>query len=249
MNIGILGLGEVGSALKKLTATKHQVYVRELAFDEIADHPIDILHVCIPFTPKFMSLVTKAVKEIKPQLVIINSTVMPGTTDELFRLTGIGAVHAPILGIHPNLYEYLFKFVKPLGAVNQDSYRQAKSHFESLGVKTEKFASPLDTELAKIMETTYYGWVILFQKWVHQVCATKGANFDQVYTRFNQIYNQGYSEDLPHVARPILKHQPGEIGGHCVIPNATIIQDWLQDDFTKFMLTQNQRLAKSHAKT
>jgi len=245
MNVGILGMGEVGSAIKKLVSPKHHVFVRELNFDQLPGHQIDVLHICIPFTPSFTKSAVATIKEVSPQLVIVDSTVKPGTTNLIYQQTHTNIAHAPILGVHPHLYEYLFKFTKPLGAINPQSFRQAKKHFEDLGVKTEKFDSPLESEMAKILGTTYYGWAILFEKWVHHLCQQQGTNFDQVYTRYNQIYNQGYQPDLPHVVRPVLTHQFGPIGGHCVIPNSEIINTWVHDDFTAFIIDQNQKLGKS----
>lgn len=241
MNIGILGLGEVGQAIKKLCQPKHQVYVRDLSFDEIKKKPIDILHICIPYNKIFNSVVKKTIDELKPQLTIINSTVKPGTTKALYQKTKAKLVHAPIIGIHPHLYSHLKIFTKPLGAVNKSSYQLAKKHFNSLGVKTTRFKSPLESELAKILSTTYYAWNILFEKWVHKLCTKTQTDFDQVYTQWNQIYNTGYKNSKPNVIRPILKHQPGPIGGHCLIPNAEILNLWLSDSVTKFILSQNNK--------
>src|SRR5690606_20739003 len=98
-----------------------------------------------------------------------------------------------------------------------------------------------DTEFAKILCTTYYGWNIIFEKWIHSLSQEHNLNFDQIYTKYNKFYNQGYQESLPHVVRPVLAHHQGEIGGHCVIPNAQILHDSINDDFTKFLLTQNQK--------
>jgi hypothetical protein len=248
MNIGILGLGEVGGAIKKLCLKKHQVFVREMSFDEIGDNKIDLLHVCIPYTDKFNDIVIKLIKDLKPKLTIINSTIKPGTTELIFKKTKLPIVHAPIDGVHPHLYEYLFKFTKPIGGIDEKSYKLAKKFFEELGVKTIKFDSPLETELAKVLSTTYYGWNIIFEKWVNDLCGAKKANFDQVYTEYSNIYNQGYAKELPNVRRPVLGHKDGEIGGHCVIPNAIIINGWIKDEFTKFLLDQNKKLSKKSKK-
>src|SRR3989344_1158843 len=242
MIIGILGLGEVGSAIKKLTSPKHTVYVRELSFDEIGTNKLDVLHICIPFTQTFVSAVTKLIRQNKPKLTIIDATVKPGTTQALHQKTGANIVHAPIDGVHPHLYDYLFKFKKPIGAVNLQSYQLPKKYFEDLDVATIRFDSPLETELAKVLSTTYYGWNIIFEKYVHNLCQHQSANFDQVYTKYNQIYNQGYQQTHPHTIRPVLKHVDGKIGGHCVIPNAEIMDDWQGDAFTKFLLDQNKKL-------
>jgi len=240
MNIGILGLGEVGNAIKKLCIQKHKVFVRTLDSDQIKNNKIDVLHICIPYTDQFEKIIAGAIKQINPVLIIINSTVKPGTTQSLYKKTKALLVHAPIIGDHPHLYKYLKVFTKPLGAVNTKAYKLAQKHFSDLGVKTIRFNSPLESELAKIMSTTYYAWNILFEKYLHQLSKKHKANFNQVYTKWNKIYNAGYKKTKPNVIRPILKHFPGPIGGHCLIPNVKILDKWLKDNFTKFILAQNK---------
>lgn len=240
MIVGVIGLGDVGRAVVKLCGQKHTVFGRDLTKDELKGKTVAILHICIPWDKKFGEVVSKAIKELKPRLTIISSTVQPGTTQALYKKTHSLLVHAPVNGVHPHLYEHLKRFVKPLGAVNTKAYTLAKRHFEELGVKTIRFDSPFETELAKILCTTYYAWNIVFEKWVHSLSKAKKANFDQVYTQWNLLYNQGYEKIKPNVRRPALKHVPGPIGGHCVIPNATIIQEWLKDDYTKFILSKNR---------
>ncbi len=241
MIVGVIGLGEVGKAIRTLCRKKHTVYGRNRSIDQIKGKQIDILHICFGYSDVLVPTVVKAIKELRPKLVIIDATVKPGTTQQIYKKTKIPIVHAPIIGKHPRLYEYLFEIPKIIGAVNEKSYRMAKKHFEELGVKTIRFNSPLESELGKLLCTTYYGWNIIFEKFVHRVCKQLGADPQQVYRQFNQIYNKGYERTLPHVRRPILKHVPGEIGGHCVIPNALIIQKWIKDEFSAFLLSQNEK--------
>lgn len=245
MRVGILGHGDVGQAIHKLTTQKHSVYWRDLDTDTLTGQKIDILHICIPWTEKFESIVTKAIREFSPQLTIISSTVRPGTTQSLFKKTKALLVHAPVIGIHPHLYKHLKHFKKPLGAVNEKAHQLTKTHFGDLGVKTVRFDSPFETELAKILCTTYYAWNIVFEKWVHNLSQSKKANFDQVYTQWNEIYNAGYKSIIPGVVRPILKHVPGPIGGHCLIPNAEIINGWLKDKYTTLILSENDKLKQT----
>ena|SRR3989344_4182128 len=241
MNIGILGLGEVGSAIKQLCAQKYSVFGRTRHIDELTGQSIDLLHVCIPYTQDFESIVVAAITELKPKLVIIDSTIKPGTSQSIYNQTQIDIVHAPINGIHPHLYKYLKKFTKPLGATSETAYQLAKQHFEELGVPTVKFDSPFETELAKVLCTTYYTWNILYEKWVHEISNENNANFDQVYTQWNALYNQGYQKSKPNVRRPVLRHMPGPIGGHCLLPNLNILKNWLNDDFINFMLEKNSQ--------
>jgi len=247
MTIGVIGLGEVGTAIIKLCKQKHRVYGRNRSIDQIKGKIIDVLHICFGYSDVLIPTVVKAIKELRPKLVIIDATVKPGTTQEIYKKTKVPIVHAPIIGKHPQLYKYLFEMPKIIGAVNDKSYRMAKKHFEELGLKTVRFSSPLESELGKLLCTTYYGWNIIFEKFVHRVCKQLGADPKQVYRQFNEVYNKGYARTLPHVRRPILKHVSGEIGGHCVIPNARILQHWFKDEFTAFLLSQNEKAKKDSA--
>lgn len=244
MIVGIIGLGEVGTAIRKLCKKKHRVYPRTRHIDELKGKTVDVLHLCYPYTDTFVQTAVEAIGELKPKLVINDSSVKPGTTEEIYNQTEVPIVHAPIIGKHPGLYEYLFELEKIIGAIDEKSYRAAKKHFEELGLKTTRFRSPLEAEMAKLLSTTYYGWNIIYEKYVHRLCEQFGADFGQVYNRLNELYNRGYERTLPHVRRPILKHVPGPIGGHCVIPNAKILNKWLADELTTFLLVQNEKAKK-----
>ncbi|MBI3282831.1 hypothetical protein HYZ70_02035 [Candidatus Curtissbacteria bacterium] len=244
MTVGILGLGQVGKAIEQLCKNHYRVVGRDLTADGFAAlASLDILHVCIPYSKTFEETVIKTIKDFRPTVTIIDSTVRPGTTQSIFKKTKVNIAHAPILGRHPVLARYQKIFVKPLGCINNNTYKIVKAHFKKIGVRTTSFSSPLESELAKILDTTYYAWNIFFEKWVWDVCHKTGAKFEDVYTRFNQIYNLGYAKQLPNVRRPIMTHQPGPIGGHCIIPNLRILSEWLADDaFVGFMLNQNENL-------
>jgi len=241
--IGILGLGEVGSAIKKLAKDKFIVLVKDLKINEFHQSQIKVLHVCIPYTGHFNQTVIRAVQAYQPKLVIINSTVKPGTTRIIYQSTQVHIVHTPIMGVHPNLAKYQKQFIKVIGAMDKASYKLARAHWQRLGApKIIPFSSPEQSELAKLLCTTYYGWNIIFNKIVYRLCQQTGTDFNQVYTQFNQVYNLGYKKTKPNVIRPILNHIPGPIGGHCIIPNLEILNTITKDKALKWMLLFNQQL-------
>jgi UDP-N-acetyl-D-mannosaminuronate dehydrogenase len=243
--IGILGMGEVGRAIKELAQGNFTILTKDLDHDSIHDNTLDILHVCIPFTNEFIDSVVAVANKAKPKLIIINATVAPGTTRQVAAATNISCVHTPIMGIHPHLAKYQTQFTKVIGAMDDAAFEAAKKHWLDLGApQVEKFDSPEDSELAKLLCTTYYGWNIVFNKMVKRLTEKTDANFDQVYTRFSEIYNEGYAHSLPHVRRPILKFMDGPIGGHCVIPNLKILSQAFDEASFDFMLEFNEQLAK-----
>lgn len=241
--VGILGLGQVGRAIKKLASKKYIVYCRDLDSDQLKGKTIDTLHLCIPYSQQFIPISLKTISQSKPQLIIVNSTVKPGTTRQIYKQTNISIAHTPIMGVHPDLAKYQKMFTKVIGAVNDKSYRLVRAHWSALGAKKiVRFNGPEESELAKLLSTTYYLSDIIFNKVAKELAQKTKTNFNQVYTQFNRIYNQGYQQVNPNLSRQILKFMPGPVGGHCVIPNAEILDQAYHHPLIKFLLQYNSNL-------
>lgn len=228
INIGIIGFGQIGSAVKELAQKKYKVFAKDINLDEIINNKIDILHLCFPFSKTFIKDAVNYINKIKPQLVIIESTVAPKTTQKIAKKIKAEICHSPVRGVHPHLLEGLKTFDKYIGPASLNSAKMASKYYRSLGLKVKMFDNSLTTELAKIMCTTYYGWNIIFEKELYKLCQKIGANFDQAYTTWNSEYNKGFSKlGMKYVVRPVLKHVDGPIGGHCVVPNCEILNKHL----------------------
>jgi len=234
--IGILGYGEVGQAIAKFYKNPK---IKDLKRDD-GLVGIEILNVCIAWSDNFIKIVNKEIKKIKPKLTIIHSTVAPGTTKKI--ISGLPrdcqeVVHSPIRGIHPNLYLGIKTFVKYVGADNKKAGELAKKHLESLGIKTKLLTPSAATEALKLWDTAQYSWMIVLNKEIKKWCDKKGLNFNAVYSEANKSYNEGYRKlGKPEVVRPYLKYIPGEIGGHCLIPNCYL----LDSEIAKFILKKNK---------
>ena len=140
INIGILGYGEVGQAIAKFygSAGSPQAKIKDLNKDD-GLKGVEILHVCIPFNEKFIEVVSKEIKSIKPKLVIVHSTVAPGTTKKLISKTGNKMIaHSPVRGIHPHLYKGIKTFVKFIGAENKKAGEMAKKFADVLNQITNE---------------------------------------------------------------------------------------------------------------
>jgi UDP-N-acetyl-D-mannosaminuronate dehydrogenase len=158
---------------------------------------------------------------------MIHSTVDVGTTRLIFEHMGAPICHSPVMGIHPNLTKSILTFEKILGCINTEHVTIARTHLEDAGIKVRLFSAPENSEAAKLLDTTYYGWNIMYMKDVYKFCEQYQLDFNEVYKETNEIYNEGYKKlDMQHVMRPILKYIPQKIGGHCVIPNCRIIHKY-----------------------
>lgn len=217
----IIGGGEVGRALLEILSPHYDIQLRDVS-DNVQGH-FDVLHIAYPHAENFIKITKKYIEEYAPALVVIHSTVPVGAAKAI----GDMAVSSPVRGTHPNLAEGIQTFVKYFGGPKA---KEAADIFANIGVPTRVFEKAETAELGKLLDTAYYAWNIIFAKEVKRVCDENGLDFDEVYTIPNKDYNEGYKKlGRPNVIRPILEPTPGPIGGHCVIPNTELLDDWLME--------------------
>jgi hypothetical protein len=231
---GILGFGEIGKAIARFYKNPR---IKDLNRDDGLEG-VEILHICIPWSKDFIKIVGEEIRKIKPELTIIHSTVAPGTTKEI----GGAVAHSPVRGVHPKLYEGIRTFIKYVGVDDEKNGKLAKSHFEKLGIKTKIFMPSVTTELGKILDTTYYGVCIAWHGEMKKICDKFGVNFNDAVTDFNKTYNEGYKKlGKNNVLRPVLLPPELGIGGHCVIPNAEILEDYFKSKAVDLILEYKNR--------
>lgn len=235
--IGILGYGEVGQAIAKFYKNPK---IQDLNRNDGLDG-VEILHICIPWSKNFVKIVRKEIKKIKPKLIIIHSTIAPGTTKKLALSLpkGIGkmTVHSPVRGVHPKLYQGIKIFVKYIGADNKKAGEMAKKHLESLGIKTKVFYPSITTEIGKLLDTSYYGLCIAWHGEMKKICDKAGINFKKTVTDFNKTYNEGYTKlGKKNVIRPVLYPPEGGYGGHCICENAEILKKFFKSNALDLIL-------------
>jgi len=217
----IIGNGEVGNSLSKVI--KADIFDLKLKPKNLKEK-YDVMHICFPYSNKFVSYVKKYQKSFKSKLTIIHSTVPIGTSRKC------NAVHSPIRGIHPHLEKGIKTFVKYFGGKDA---RKAAQTFPY--IKTKCFKKQESTEALKLWDTTQYGWMVVLQKEIYKWCKKHKLNFDEVYTHPNETYNEGYiTLSKPSVVRPHLKQRNGKIGGHCIIPNAELLNEFISRTIIKY---------------
>ncbi|MEK0325379.1 MAG: hypothetical protein QQN63_06705, partial [Nitrosopumilus sp.] len=111
----------------------------------------------------------------------------------------------------------------------------AQDYYKKLGLTTKISTSSRETELAKLLETTYYGLMISWFQEIDRICDNLGVNFDEVSDFIGRITDESKGKHM----RPIFK--PGFIGGHCVIPNAKILSKAYSSDFVDAILRSNDK--------
>lgn len=242
--IRILGGGQIGTAIEELAGAGMGTYVVDLKFARLDGKDFNpssgdinpyrgqshkIIHVCIPWGDTFVGAVLGQITS-ETEMIIIHSTVPVGTTDRINKVIGRElAVHSPVRGVHPDLAEGIRKFAKYVGTEEAALKSKVSEHLCDLGCEDVVVGfTSRETELAKILSTTYYGWNIVFEKEVNRICKQMEVDPDVVYRHWNSTYNEGYRElGKDNVVRPVLEHMEGQIGGHCVTGNLDLLDNFI----------------------
>lgn len=210
----IVGMGEIGSALYKvLDQYKPAGLDPEKGF-VVPEQEFDIMHICFGYSTDFINQVKEYQEKYKPKFTVIHSTVPPETSGQL------NAIHSPVIGIHPFIEDGLRTFTKFLAGNKAD---QVADYFRRAGLKVYIVDEAKATELMKILDTSFYALCIEYTKDVKRQCKKWGIPFE-LWTIWTNNYNSGYQElGYPEFTRPnlipILKPQ----GGHCTIPNLSLV--------------------------
>ncbi|MEM3698130.1 MAG: GDP-mannose dehydrogenase [Candidatus Bathyarchaeia archaeon] len=243
----VVGLGEVGRPLFELLKESghFDVYGFDLdkkKMEEIGQgkfpEAFDVMHLCIPCDDqdKFVDDAVNYLKRFKPKLAIIESTVPPRTTIKIHALyRNCLLSHSPIRGVHKSLEHMkweLKRWTKFIGGVNNQSSKAAAEHFKKLGFKTKVLKSCLETELAKLFETTYRAWMIACFQEMHRISKFFEADFDEIVEFIEDTHRIRFD-------RPVMF--PGVIGGHCLIPNTELLVKSYDSEFLRLILKSNEK--------
>ena len=186
----IIGLGEVGNAIQRVFGNSNtKVYDSFFATLPRGIEDVEYMHICFPYSESFVGFVQKYQDLFKPKWTIIHSSVPVGTTKRIEN-----AVHAPIRGLHPNLEKGIRIFPMFIGGTAGSN---VADYFRKVGLKIILIDQSEATEAGKLLDTEYYKVCIEFAQRVKVYCDDHDLNFHEVYTLFNQTYNEGY-KDLHH---------------------------------------------------
>jgi UDP-N-acetyl-D-mannosaminuronate dehydrogenase len=153
---------------------------------------------------------------------------VPGTTRGIEGEAGVPCVYSPVRGKHTRMVDELLTYVKFVAGTDPASTEQVREHFTAAGMKSEIMPAPEALELAKLLETTYFGLLIAWAQEMNRFAETVNADYLEVGKFFREI---AY---LPNVL-----FQPGYIGGHCVMPNIALLQQRFESEFLEVIKRSN----------
>ena len=222
----ILGMGEVGETLFDLLVDRkfdcigidlEDSKCKNYTENKIIENP-QYLHVCLPGElEKFTDIVIEWINKIKNiQVVVIHSTVKPGTTKSVQERSSIPILFSPVRGVHKRFLDDIKKYTKFISFDDTEINLKIKKDLENRFEKVDWMSTTKTAELAKILvDTTYYGWLINYAQITKMICEKENVDFDEMWKFADEIH-----ENLGN--RP--KMFPGIIGGHCVIPNLNLVE-------------------------
>ena len=222
----VLGMGEVGETLFDLLVERgidcigidlDNSKCKNYSENTIIKNP-EYLHVCLPGElTQFVEITSNWISKIDGvKVVLIHSTIKPGTTKNIQEKSKIPVLFSPVRGVHKRFLDDIKKYTKFISSDDKQVDSKIKLDMEKRFEKIDWMSSTKTAELAKILvDTTYYGWLINYAQITKMICEKEGVDFDEMWKFAAEIH-----ENLGN--RP--KMYPGIIGGHCVIPNLSLVE-------------------------
>jgi hypothetical protein len=250
----VVGLGEIGGTVFDVLkeSCNFQLYGADVDKEKMKDAgateppkdiPVDVVDICIPVPnkKKFLEISKAYIEKYQPKVTIINSTVPIGTTMELYKRCGGLVAHSPCRGVHKNR-EYMIKefkrWTKYVGGATPEAGKAAQEHFELAGLKTKQLANCSDTEFAKLFETTYRTWMIVFFQKMNRLARKYSAANPDLKISFDETVDFIEDTHRQRLDRPVMF--PDVIGGHCLLPNSKLMLGELEPEMLKIILESNE---------
>jgi len=255
-----IDLLEPGLAGLANAAIKSDRFIAKLSPEEA-----DIFMICVPTPPTDeneadLTYVKDAAKSILPylrkgNLVILESTVPPGTTEEILKpileKSGLRIgdelhlAHCPERVLPGNILKELVENDRIIGGINPESAELAKEVYQSF-VEGEIYLTDATTaEMVKLVENSFRDVNIAFANELSQICDKLNLRVWEVIELANR-----------HPRVNILKPGPG-VGGHCVAVDPFFIVEkapdeakliktarWVNDSMPDYIVEKVERAVK-----
>ena len=149
---------------------------------------------------------------LKDQLIILRSTVSPGTTDAVRKALGpavdegkLDLVFGPERVLQGKSIEEIKSLPQIIGAYSERSYQRAAAFFDTFIESETHFLTPIEAELGKLITNMARYVEFALANEFHMICGQFGANAIRVIDAVNK--------DYPRLKLPV----PGpNVGGPCL---------------------------------
>jgi UDP-N-acetyl-D-mannosaminuronic acid dehydrogenase len=157
-------------------------------------------------------------------LVVLRSTVFPGTTETVERRLHAAGIEAEVVFCPERIaeghaIEELRTLPQVVGANSDAAYAKASRLFERLGVTVVR-TKPLEAELAKLLTNTWRYMKFAIANQFFQIAHRSGADYNQVFNAIRYEYPR--AQDLP---------APGFAAGPCLLKDTMQLSAFTPDHF------------------
>ncbi len=202
-SVGVIGFGYVGKAMDKFFRDHYNVIIHDPAFtdsdgnglssDRETINRCDFSIVAVP-TPQAgngrcdTSIVESVIDWVDTPLIIIKSTVEPGTTERLKKKTGKHIIFCPEYAGESS-YWSPYKFDKDVketpffifGGDPEDTKKAVNLYMPIVGpTKIYRQTDSRSAEMAKYVENSFYAAKIAFCYEVANICEKAGLDYNEV---------------------------------------------------------------------
>jgi UDP-N-acetyl-D-mannosaminuronic acid dehydrogenase len=216
--------------LKKLLPTGRLELASDPSLVETTDTVILVIGTPIDeFMNPSVRIFDKVLDELMPHLrnstmVVLRSTVFPGTTETVerrLRAAGIQAdvVFCPERIAEGHALEELRTLPQLVGASSDRAFQKASALFERLGVSTVR-TTPLEAELAKLLTNTWRYMKFAIANQFFQIAHRSGVDYNNVLDAIRHDYPR--AADLPG---------PGFAAGPCLLKDTMQLSAYTPDHF------------------
>jgi UDP-N-acetyl-D-mannosaminuronic acid dehydrogenase len=171
----------------------------------------------------------KVLDELIPHLgnstmIVLRSTVFPGTTESVERRLRAAGIHADVVFCPERIaeghaLEELRTLPQLVGASSDRAFEKASRLFERLGVSTVR-TTPVEAELAKLLTNTWRYMKFAIANQFFQIAHRSGVDYNNVLEAIRHDYPR--AQDLPG---------PGFAAGPCLLKDTMQLSAYTPDHF------------------
>jgi UDP-N-acetyl-D-mannosaminuronic acid dehydrogenase len=158
-------------------------------------------------------------------LVILRSTVFPGTTETVERRLRSAGIEADVAFCPERIAEgHALEEVRTLpqiiGVTSDAAFARSREIFERMGVKTIIQTTPIEAELAKLVTNTWRYMKFAIANQFFQIVNRSGLDYNRVLNAIREEYPR--AADLP---------SPGFAAGPCLLKDTMQLSAFTPDHF------------------
>jgi UDP-N-acetyl-D-mannosaminuronic acid dehydrogenase len=158
-------------------------------------------------------------------LVILRSTVFPGTTETVERRLRSAGVQADVAFCPERIaeghaLEELRTLPQLVGTTSDSAFERARAIFERMGIKTVIQINPVEAEVAKLLTNTWRYMKFAIANQFFQIATRSGLDYNRVLNAIRQEYPR--AADLP---------SPGFAAGPCLLKDTMQLSAFTPDHF------------------